>query len=110
MIELSPAAIVEVKRLRAKHFQSDTGTLRIGVHTGGCSGWSYQMEFIPDPHPQDQVFACEDVQVAVDPESLSYIDELTLDYTEDLMGGGFRFHNPQAVEVCSCGHSFATAG
>lgn len=107
MIQLSPAAIGEVKRLRAKHCQSQTGTLRIGVEASGCSGWSYQMKFIAAPAPQDQVFDCGEIQVAVAPDSLPLIDDLTLDYTEDLMGGGFRFYNPQAVEVCSCGHSFS---
>jgi Fe-S cluster assembly iron-binding protein IscA len=29
-----------------------------------------------------------------------------LDYSEDLMGGGFRFHNPNAIETCGCGNSF----
>jgi iron-sulfur cluster assembly protein len=30
-----------------------------------------------------------------------------LDYSEDLMGGGFRFHNPNAAQSCSCGNSFS---
>ncbi len=108
MIQLSPAAIGEVKRLRAKHCKSGVGILRIGIQAGGCFDWSYQLEFTPAPQAQDQVFTCGDIQVAVDPESLPYVSELALDYTEDLMGGGFQFQNPQASEVCSCGYSFST--
>ena len=107
MIELSLTAIGEVKRLRSKHLKTEDGVLRIGVHEGGCSGWSYQLEFAQSPATDDQVFDCGDLQVVVDRQSLAYLNGLTLDYTEDLMGGGFRFYNPKATETCSCGHSFA---
>lgn len=105
MIQLSPTAIGEVKRLQKKH--SPKGWLRIEVDASGCKGLAYQMQFTQSPQPDDQVFDCEDIQVVVDRASLTYISGLTLDYTEDLMGGGFRFYNPNAVETCSCGHSFA---
>ncbi|WP_143438253.1 iron-sulfur cluster assembly accessory protein, partial [Hydrocoleum sp. CS-953] len=36
-----------------------------------------------------------------------YLNGLTLDYSEDLMGGGFRFNNPNAKVVCGCGNSFS---
>jgi iron-sulfur cluster assembly accessory protein len=32
---------------------------------------------------------------------------LQIDYSEDLMGGGFRFQNPNATANCGCGNSFA---
>jgi len=107
MIQLSPRAIGELKRLQKKHIPH--GQLRIKVDTSGCKGLAYQMQFAQSRQPDDQVFDCEDMQVVVDRASLQYIFGLTLDYTEDLMGGGFRFYNPNAVETCSCGHSFATA-
>ncbi|MCJ8281054.1 MAG: iron-sulfur cluster assembly accessory protein, partial [Rivularia sp. ALOHA_DT_140] len=28
-------------------------------------------------------------------------------YSEDLMGGGFRFYNPKAETICGCGNSFS---
>lgn len=107
MIQLSSAAIGEVKRLQQK--QALNGVLRIQVDASGCKGLAYQMKFAQSPQPDDHVFDCEEIKVVVDPTSLKYLSGLTLDYTEDLMGGGFRFYNPNAVDTCSCGHSFATA-
>ncbi|WP_299493392.1 iron-sulfur cluster assembly accessory protein [Acaryochloris sp. IP29b_bin.137] len=105
MIQLSSSAIGEVKRLQKKH--AANGLLRIGVETTGCKGLAYQMKFDQSPQPEDHIFDCEAIKIAVDSSSLQYLSGLTLDYTEDLMGGGFRFYNPNAVETCTCGHSFA---
>ncbi|NCJ05390.1 iron-sulfur cluster assembly accessory protein [Synechococcales cyanobacterium C] len=109
MIQLSPAAIGEVKRLRIKHLGAASGVLRITVSASGCAGLLYTLKFEPIAQPQDRVFICEDLQVAVDAQSFPTIDGLLLDYSEDLMGGGFRFHNPNAVQTCGCGNSFAVS-
>lgn len=106
MVQLSQTALDEVKRLRSKPTYRDASVLRIGVNAGGCSGWSYQLSFEAAAQPSDQVFNCGEIQVVVDPQSSQYLRGLTLDYTEDLMGGSFRFHNPNAHQTCSCGHSF----
>jgi iron-sulfur cluster assembly protein len=107
MIGLSPTAIAEVKRLKRKHLKSTGGVLRIGIQSKGCAGLSYQLDFAGTVSDGDRVFDCEDIQVAVGQNNLSYVDGLTLDYAEDLMGGSFRFHNPNAHKTCSCGYSFA---
>ncbi|MBD0303495.1 MAG: iron-sulfur cluster assembly accessory protein, partial [Tolypothrix sp. T3-bin4] len=48
------------------------------------------------------------VQIVIDTNSYNQINGLTIDYSEDLMGGAFRFQNPQAVATCGCGNSFST--
>lgn len=106
MIQLSPSAIGEVKRLQKKHLPN--GLLRIEVNASGCKGLAYQMQFTQSWQDDDHVFECETIQVVVDSDSLKYLSDLTLDYTEDLMGGAFRFDNPIARDTCSCGNSFAT--
>lgn len=106
MVQLSATALDEVTRLKSKPIHSNTNVLRIAVHESGCSGWSYQMSFEASAQPVDHVFDCGSVQIVVDPHSLPYLHGLTLDYTEDLMGGSFRFDNPNARQTCSCGHSF----
>ncbi len=108
MVQLSETALDEVKRLKSKPAYSDANVLRIAVHESGCSGWAYQMSFDTTTQSSDQTFDCGEIQVAVDAKSLPYLKGLTLDYTEDLMGGSFRFHNPNARQTCSCGHSFGT--
>jgi iron-sulfur cluster assembly protein len=107
MIHLNPAAIDEVKRLRRKHKSTQAQILRLAVEPNGCAGWSYRMQFIPSPQPQDSLYTCGDLQFVVESAHLPFLDGLVLDYSEDLMGGGFRFHNPNATQTCGCGNSFA---
>jgi iron-sulfur cluster assembly protein len=105
MIHLSPAAINEIGRLKSKQ-PSDT-LFRLRVKSGGCADLFYDLAFDATVQSQDQVLKLDDIRVVIDPESLNYITGLSLDYSEDLTGGGFRFHNPQATSTCSCGNSFS---
>lgn len=109
MIHLSQAAIREVSRLKSKHptTTDENPFFRLGVAAGGCSGFYYTMVLDPIVTELDRVYECDGIQVVVNAESLKYISELKIDYSEDLMGGGFRFHNPQAKSNCGCGHSFS---
>jgi iron-sulfur cluster assembly protein len=109
MIRLSPAAINEVNRLKRKHLESFSDILRVSIQSKGCAGLAYQLDFASSAQADDRLFECDTIQVAVPQQSLPYVDGLLLDYSEDLMGGSFRFHNPNAKQTCSCGHSFALA-
>lgn len=108
MIHLSRAALAEVKRLQQRCFDenSSNAILRLGVQPGGCLEFYYTLEFVATPAVSDRLWHCDDLQVAVDAHSLRYLDGVTLDYSEDLMGGGFRFENPNAEQHCGCGNSF----
>ena len=107
MIQISPAATQEVLRLRSK--QSHAGAFfRLAVQPGGCCQWFYTMTFEETLQSDDTVYPCDHLQVVIDSKSLAYLEGLQIDYSEDLMGGGFRFHNPQATQSCGCGHSFLT--
>lgn len=106
MIHLSQSAIGEIRRIKAKH--SNTAVMfRLGVQAGGCADFYYTLALDTVQTPSDQVFNCEGVQVVIDSQSLQYLENLNLDYSEDLMGGGFRFDNPQAASSCGCGNSFS---
>ena len=94
--------------------QSDKKVLRVGVRSGGCSGMSYTMDFIGDNeiNPDDKVYdyslkADQNFQVVCDPKSLLYIYGMQLDFSKELIGGGFNFVNPNASQTCGCGSSFA---
>jgi iron-sulfur cluster assembly protein len=67
------------------------------------------MAFEGSPREDDLNIAFEDVSVVIDPVSIQYLSGATVDYVEDLMGGGFQIDNPNAVSSCGCGHSFQTA-
>ena len=94
--------------------QNDKKALRVGVRSGGCSGMSYTMDFIGDNeiNPDDKVYdyslkADKNFQVVCDPKSLLYIYGMQLDFSKELIGGGFNFVNPNASQTCGCGSSFA---
>lgn len=106
MIHLNPTAIQEIKRLQAKRAASNLA-FRLQVQPGGCADWYYHLELTDNPNPDEQSFNCQGISVLIDSQSLPYVTGLTLDYTEDLMGGGFRFHNPHALQTCGCGNSFS---
>ena len=94
--------------------QIDKKALRVGVRSGGCSGMSYTMDFIGNNeiNPDDKVYdyslkADQSFQVVCDPKSLLYIYGMQLDFSKELIGGGFNFVNPNASQTCGCGSSFA---
>lgn len=105
LIEISPAAIIEVKRLMAQE-QKENVFLRLGVSTGGCSGMSYSMALDDKPTELDREFEFDGVKVRVDLKALMYLKGTQLDYENGLMGGGFKFSNPNAKRSCGCGSSF----
>ncbi len=108
MIQVSQAAVSEIGRLKSKQQQPNI-LVRLAVKPGGCSGWFYDMSFDEAVKVGDRVFDCHGIQILIDSATLDYINDLTLDYSEDLMGGGFRFHNKSAIATCGCGNSFSTS-
>jgi len=106
MITLTEAAISRVKNLQTQ--KSTTAALRVGIKKGGCSGLSYVMDFAEQMQSDDNEYDCNGVKIVINNENLPQLQGMELDYTEDLMGGGFRFRNPNASKSCSCGTSFAT--
>jgi len=94
--------------------QTDKKALRVGVRSGGCSGMSYTMDFIggDEINVDDKVYdyslnSEQSFQVVCDPKSLLYIYGMQLDFSKELIGGGFNFVNPNASQTCGCGSSFA---
>ncbi|HEY9699382.1 MAG TPA: iron-sulfur cluster assembly accessory protein [Trichocoleus sp.] len=105
MIHLSAAAVAEVNRIKSQYPHPDA-LFRLGVRAGGCADLHYVLALDEHLQADDQVIQCGAIQVIVDPQSWKFLDGVTLDYTEDLMGGGFRFQNPNAAQTCGCGNSF----
>jgi iron-sulfur cluster assembly protein len=106
-IKMTDVALSEVLRLRER--KGEDLLLRVGVKGGGCSGLSYTMNFedVGNIGPNDEVFDHEGFKVVSDKKSLLFLYGLVLDYSDDLLGGGFQFNNPNAERSCSCGSSFS---
>lgn len=109
MIHLSPAAIAEVNRIKSQYPNPDA-LFRLGVRAGGCADLHYVLELDEHLQADDQTVQAGPIQIVVDPQSWRFLDGVMLDYTEDLMGGGFRFQNPNADQTCGCGNSFFIKG
>ena len=106
MIELTPAAAAELKRLQSRYPQS-TPWVRFEVQTGECAEFCYEIVFDSEKQETDRVYSYEAIAIIIDPAHLTYLDNLKVDYSDDLMGGGFRFYNPNATGTCGCGQSFS---
>jgi iron-sulfur cluster assembly protein len=106
MINLSDIAKQEVQRLMTQ--QNKTGVfLRVGVKGGGCSGLTYDFKLDDHKNEFDRVFDINGVKVVCDSKSFVYLDGMTIDYSSELVGGGFKFVNPNATGSCGCGTSFS---
>ena len=80
--------------------------LRVGVKGGGCSGFEYDIR-LDDPAADDLVLEKDGQRVLVDPVSLPFLADATIDCTEELIGARFTIENPNATSSCGCGTSFS---
>lgn len=106
-LQLSDAAIKQVKELKRAQNLPDTVFLRMGVKGGGCSGMSYSLEFDTELGPHDKEFDIDGIKVVCDKKSYIYLTGTTLDYVQEGLTGGFTFVNPNAKSACGCGSSFS---
>lgn len=106
-IKMTATAIAEVKRLLAENNLPETAGVRVGIRGGGCSGFTYTLNFDQDSADGDEIFEFDGVRLFCDPKSLLYLNGTTLEYTSGLKGKGFQFVNPNAAGTCGCGDSFS---
>ncbi|HEV2176529.1 MAG TPA: iron-sulfur cluster insertion protein ErpA [Terriglobia bacterium] len=104
-LELTSHAAEKVKEIMAQQNPAPAA-LRVSVVGGGCSGFSYQMNFENQSNGIDKVFEFEGLKVFVDQASLLYLKGTKIDYIETLEGAGFKFENPNVKSTCGCGSSF----
>lgn len=104
-ITLTEAAIGQIKRLFAKDGRPEV-FLRVGVKGGGCSGFEYVLRLDVKRLPIDLELEVDGVKVVCDSKSAAYLQGSSLEYTGNLIGGGFKVENPNAARSCGCGTSF----
>ena len=105
LIVLTPSAGRKVQSLIQKEDQAKY--LRLAIVGGGCNGLSYKMKFEDHTRQGDIIVASQGAKVLIDSKSALYLRGTHLDYSNDLIGGGFKFSNPNAKATCSCGESFS---
>jgi len=105
-VSLTANAVTKVKEIMGQQTPVPAG-LRIGVVGGGCSGFSYSMQFENAAGMMDKTFDMEGLKVFVDATSVMYLNGCIVDYVETLEGAGFKFENPNVKSTCGCGSSFS---
>ena len=105
LICLTPAAGVKVKSLATR--EANGKYLRAAITGGGCNGLSYKLRFVGEAKAGDILVCSQGVDVIIDPKSALYLRGTQLDYSDKMIGGGFKFSNPNAKASCSCGESFS---
>lgn len=85
--------------------------LRILVKTGGCAGMTYDAE-IDDKMLEDEKVVLTDGGIAIvsNEKSITFLEGLVIDYSDDLISAGFRFSNSSNESSCGCGASFTLSG
>jgi iron-sulfur cluster assembly protein len=104
LVRLTADAGAKVAALVAREKQGEF--LRIAITGGGCNGLSYKLRFVPEARRGDILVRTGGVPVVVDAKTALYLKGTQLDYSHQMVGGGFKFANPNAKASCSCGESF----
>jgi iron-sulfur cluster assembly protein len=105
LVRLTEAAGAKVRALIARENQGDR--LRVAISGGGCNGLSYKLRFADGAKRGDILVRSAGAAVLVDPKTALYLKGTEIDYSDKLIGGGFKFSNPNAKASCSCGESFS---
>jgi iron-sulfur cluster assembly accessory protein len=105
LVRLTEAAGAKVRALIARENQGDR--LRVAISGGGCNGLSYKLRFVDGAKRGDILVRSAGAAVLVDPKTALYLKGTEIDYSDKLIGGGFKFSNPNAKASCSCGESFS---
>jgi iron-sulfur cluster assembly protein len=105
-VTLTEKAAGEVKKIMAEQNLPQETVLRVGVQGGGCSGFSYSLNFDPNTSERDRVTDVYGVKLAVEKKFDPYLDGTVVDFYDGLEKRGFVFNNPNVQKTCGCGSSF----
>lgn len=105
LVRLTEPAGKKVLALIAREQQGSY--LRIAISGGGCNGLSYKLRFTPAPKKGDILVRTAGTEVLVDSRTALYLKGTVVDFSDRMIGGGFKFTNPNAKASCSCGESFS---
>lgn len=104
-VQITDAALSHLKRVLQRDGRPEA-FVRLGVKGGGCSGFEYVTKVDTVRKAIDLEWSHDGVTVVVDAKSAVFLRGSTFDYTGNLIGGGFRFENPNVQKSCGCGTSF----
>ena len=80
--------------------------LRISVQGGGCSGFRYDFEIVPQTNADDLIIEKSGARVAIDPVSVPFMAGSEIDFVDDLIGASFKITNPTRRRPAAAAHPF----
>ncbi|MEW9675988.1 iron-sulfur cluster assembly accessory protein [Lentibacillus sp. L22] len=105
VITLTDNAVDQVKEMMKD--EEENVRLRFGIKGGGCSGLSYSLGFDYEVNEElDMVDDINGIPVVIFKQDIPIIEGTTIDFKQNMMGGGFSIDNPNAIVSCGCGSSF----
>lgn len=105
-ITLTKQAASKVRELQ-KADKKEGWYLRLEERPGGCSGYSYHLDFAKEANPEkDQLFLSEGIEIAIPLSMVDHFLGTEIDYIDGLRGAGFKISNPNARSACGCGSSY----
>ncbi|CAI9119626.1 HesB/IscA family protein [Brytella acorum] len=94
-------------RLRTLYDGANKGQiLRIALASRGCSGMSYEMDFVESASPTDEEIVDHGLKLLVDRKATLFLIGTVMDYEIKDLESGFTFTNPNEKGRCGCGESF----
>lgn len=105
LIGLTDIAAQKIKELMLQRDIYPQG-LRVALKTKGCSGLSWNLEFIDEINQFDEVIELHNIKIYIDPKAVLFILGSVIDYKETDLEEGFIFSNPNEKGKCGCGESF----
>lgn len=105
-IAITESAQKELLQIKSEQPNANQLPLRLGVKSGGCSGFEYILGF-DEKTDLDDEFTVGDLKVVIQKAHMMYLNGIELDYHNGLNNRGFVFNNPNAQETCGCGTSFS---
>ena len=105
-IQITKKASTRIKAILEAE-KKDGYALRLSVVGGGCSGMNYNIAFDNKKGEFDKVYKSLGVKIYCDLQSWLYLKGTTIDFSDDILSGGFKIENPNASRTCGCGTSFS---
>ena len=103
MVELTPLAAEKLNGLLGSH--PERRVLRVYVAGRSCCGFQYGLALDDAAAPNDATVERSGIAVAVDPDSLPYVEGATVDFVDSPEGAGFTVRNSRLDSGgCACGN------
>ena len=104
ILTVSPEAWAKVHE---KLILTESISVRIGVKTVGCNGYSYTFNVSKDKPQNSEFYLQEDEHyVIIEPDTEKYFQGAELRWEgADRFSKHFTFKNPNALSECGCGES-----